>query len=86
VARAEMEADAAKLPGQLRPLAHNQEAASYILHDVATERAGATARAALAPHGIHLLGRFAEWQYYNMDKCMEAGAGLLTRLSASGEQ
>ena len=83
VDRAEMEADAAKLPGGLRPLAHNQEAASYILHDTATERAVATARAALAPQGIHLLGRFAEWQYYNMDKCMEAAARLLEHLSKS---
>jgi len=76
VERAEMEAEAARLPGNLRPLAHNHEAASYILHDFATQSAVAAARAALAPRGIHLLGRFAEWEYYNMDKCMEGAARL----------
>jgi len=76
VERAEMEAEAARLPGNLRPLAHNHEAASYILHDFATQSAVATARAALAPRGIRLLGRFAEWEYHNMDKCMEGAARL----------
>jgi len=76
VERTEMEAEAARLPGDLRPLAHNHEAASYILHDFATQSAVATARAALAPRGIRLLGRFAEWEYYNMDKCMEGAARL----------
>jgi len=82
VERAAMEADAAALPGNLRPLDHNHEAASYILHDTATHRAVSGARAALAPHGIHLLGRFAEWEYYNMDKCMEAAARLLSKILA----
>ncbi len=74
--REEMEADAARLPGNLRPLAHNHEAASYILHDAGTRQDIAAIRAALTPLSIHLLGRWAEWEYYNMDKCMESAARL----------
>jgi len=82
VDRADMEAEAVQLPGNLRPLAHNHEPASYVLHDPATREAVAAARAALAPLNIHLLGRFAEWEYYNMDKCMEAAARLTKELVA----
>lgn len=30
----------------------------------------------LAPHNIYLLGRFAEWEYYNMDAAMAAAMKL----------
>ncbi len=33
--------------------------------------------------GIHLVGRFAEWQYYNMDHSLDAGWTLADRLSDS---
>jgi UDP-galactopyranose mutase len=29
-----------------------------------------------AAEGIYLLGRFAEWEYYNMDKAIEAAMKL----------
>ena len=80
VERAAMEAEAAKLPGNLRALAHNYEANSYILHDVTTFERVEGVRLELAAHRIHLLGRFGEWQYYNMDKAMEAAAKLTSKL------
>jgi len=80
VDRAAMEVEAAKLPGNLRALSHNYEANSYILHDVSTVARVDAVRSELAAHRIHLLGRFGEWQYYNMDKAMEAAAQLTAKL------
>ena len=34
----------------------------------------------LAPYNFYLLGRFAEWEYYNMDAAMEAAMKLTSRL------
>jgi UDP-galactopyranose mutase len=31
---------------------------------------------ALAKYNICLLGRFAEWEYYNMDKCIESAMAV----------
>ena len=39
------------------------------------------AKAKLKKDNIHLLGRFAEWEYYNMDKAIEASMALGKELS-----
>lgn len=80
VSRAEMEEGAARLPGNLSAIAHNHEAASYVLHTASTRKEVAAAKIALAPLSIHLHGRWAEWEYYNMDKCMESARYLCDRL------
>jgi UDP-galactopyranose mutase len=36
----------------------------------------------LQQYNFHLLGRFAEWEYYNMDKAIEAARNLALRLAA----
>ena len=36
----------------------------------------------LEPRGIYLLGRFAEWEYYNMDAAIGAAMDLDKRLDA----
>lgn len=81
VERVEMELEVARLPGNLRPLAHNHQANSYILHDAKTHQAIEDARKVLVQHRIHLLGRFGEWQYYNMDKAMEAAWKLTSQIN-----
>jgi protoporphyrinogen oxidase len=35
-----------------------------------------------APHGIHLVGRFAEWEYYNMDHALNAGWSMADHLNS----
>ena len=65
-----------KLPGNLQPLDWNYEPNSYILHDHQSAASLALARKSLKEEGIHLLGRFAEWEYYNMDKAIEAAMAL----------
>jgi len=38
-------------------------------------------KATLKIYNIHLLGRFAEWEYYNMDKCIESAMELSSQLN-----
>ena len=65
-----------KLPGNLAPLSYNYEANSYVVQDKYTRKAIADAKNVLEKHNIFLLGRFAEWEYYNMDKAIEAAFSL----------
>ena len=60
------------LPGNLRPLAFNYEPNSYIIHNKDTKNIINKIKNLLDPYNICLLGRFAEWEYYNMDKCIES--------------
>ena len=43
-----------------------------IIHNKDTKKIIDKIKNLLEPYNIHLLGRFAEWEYYNMDKCIEA--------------
>lgn len=65
-----------KLPGNLKPIAFNYEPNSYIIHDNDTAMKVSKLKLLLSSYNIHLLGRFAEWQYYNMDKCIESAMQL----------
>lgn len=65
-----------KLPGNLSPLAYNYEQNSYVIQDKKTREVIRSAKRILKEKGIYLLGRFAEWEYYNMDKAIEAAFEL----------
>ncbi len=69
------------LPGNLKPLDWNYEPNSYIVHIDGTREKIEAAKAKLKKDNIHLLGRFAEWEYYNMDKAIEASMALGKELS-----
>ena len=71
-----------KLPGNLHPLNYNYEASSYVVQDKQTRPVIASAKSALRKKNIFLLGRFAEWEYYNMDKCIEAGMNLVKQFQS----
>ena len=71
----------ANLPGNLKPIAFNYEPNSYIIQDKQTRANVRRLKIALANYNVYLLGRFAEWEYYNMDKCIEAAMELKTHLS-----
>lgn len=64
------------LPGNLKPLAFNYEPNSYIVQFQDTREKIEVLKLLLKPYGIFLLGRFAEWEYYNMDKCIESAMEL----------
>lgn len=68
------------LPGNLHPLAFNYEPNSYIIQQKETRNKIAELKKLLASYHIYLLGRFGEWEYYNMDKCIESAMELSERL------
>jgi UDP-galactopyranose mutase len=77
-----MKEEVKKLPGNLQPLAWNHEPNSYILQNHESAALLDKARQQLKKEGIYLLGRFAEWEYYNMDKAIEAAMALNAELDS----
>lgn len=73
-----------KLPGNLTPIKYNYEPNSYVVHSVDTKEVIAKSKEALGKENIYLLGRFAEWEYYNMDKCIEAAMSLVEEINKKG--
>lgn len=68
------------LPGNLKFIAYNHEPDSYIIHTSDTQQKIEKLETLLRKYKVHLLGRFAEWRYYNMDKCMESAMRLRDHL------
>ena len=73
----EMRAELKKLPGNLEPIAFNQEPNSYVIQHSNTRELISKLKSVLNPFNFFLLGRFAEWEYYNMDKAIEAAMKLV---------
>lgn len=65
-----------RLPGNLKPIAFNYEPNSYIIHQKDTGDKIRYLKKTLVRYNIYLLGRFAEWEYHNMDKCIEGAMEL----------
>lgn len=53
-----------------RYLTHHYEPYTYPIQDSGTRSMIAALKQALEPEGLYLCGRFAEWEYANMDVCM----------------
>ncbi len=68
------------LPGNLKPLAFNYEPNSYIIQNNDTRTLVSQVKKLLNKYNIYLLGRFAEWEYYNMDKCIESAMTLAGKI------
>ena len=68
----EMNAEIAKLPGNLRPIAYNYEPNTYVIQDSNTRSKINELKNKLSNYNLFLHGRFAEWEYYNMDTAIKA--------------
>ncbi len=79
----EMAAQLLLLPGNLVPLSYNYEPNSYVVQTHGTRQLIEAVKKVLMAHNIYLLGRFAEWEYYNMDKAMESAFRLAEVIKAS---
>jgi len=77
----EMHEEIKKLPGNLTPIAHNYEPNSYVIQDYKTRSFINAAKVVLEKNNIFLLGRFAEWEYYNMDKAVEAAFAVRDKIN-----
>ncbi|SFC04203.1 Protoporphyrinogen oxidase [Flexibacter flexilis DSM 6793] len=71
-----------KLPGNLSPISQNHEANSYVIQETDTRERIQNLKNLTEPNGLYLLGRFAEWEYYNMDAAIEAAMALSGRILA----
>lgn len=69
-----------RLPGNLSAIDFNYEPNSYVVQTTGTKELVGLVREVCENQGLHLLGRFAEWEYYNMDKAMEAAMALSEKL------
>ncbi len=78
--RAEIEEQLARIPFHPSYLAHHWESCSYPVQTGSTKGIINGLKDALHPHGFYLLGRFAEWEYYNMDAAMGAALDLVDSL------
>jgi UDP-galactopyranose mutase len=72
-----------QLPGNLSPLSYNYEPDSYIIHNKETGDRINALKENLKQKNIFLLGRFAEWEYYNMDKCIESAMKIRDELKGT---
>jgi hypothetical protein len=60
------------LPGNLKVLDMHYEPSSYVIQTRGMRDKINDIRSKLAGHKIFLVGRFAEWEYFNMDKAIES--------------
>ena len=76
----EMKVELSNMPGNLVPIAFNYEPNSYVINTFETRTIVNSIKSRLEADGFFLLGRFAEWEYYNMDKCIEAAFRTVERI------
>ncbi len=60
----------------LRPVDYFVSEHAYVVFDQNYNKATTAIKEYLSEIGIHTLGRFGEWQYYNMDICIEKSLSL----------
>ncbi|MBD8892470.1 protoporphyrinogen/coproporphyrinogen oxidase [Roseibium litorale] len=72
VNQALINASLAMLPLRPEQISVNYEPKSYVIQDKNTRQAIDNVRAELRSKKIWLCGRFAEWEYYNMDAAIES--------------
>lgn len=78
-----MVAELAKLPGNLKALDYNYEPNSYVLQQPDTRARINHLKEVGGEHQLFLLGRFAEWEYYNMDAAIEAAFNTQKAVTAA---
>lgn len=76
----EMAAQLPLLPGNMKAIDWNYEPNSYVVQDEDTRARILNAQETCGALGLHFLGRFGEWEYYNMDKAIEAAMALKERV------
>lgn len=69
-----------EIPFSPKYLAHHYEKYTYPIQQQSTREMISSLKSKLEPNGFYLLGRFAEWEYYNMDVAIGAAIDLGKRL------
>lgn len=82
MSKEEIQEQLQRIPFSPRYITHRYTPCTYPVQNGETRGIIESAKASLAPHNIYLLGRFAEWEYYNMDAAMGAAMNLCSQLSS----
>ena len=69
-----------RIPYSPKYLTHHYEMYTYPIQSTTTREMIDDLKRRMEPKGLYLLGRFAEWEYYNMDVAMGAAIDLNKRL------
>lgn len=69
-----------RMPFTPKYLSHHYEKYTYPIQDKGTRSMIAALKRQLEPHGMYLCGRFAEWEYANMDVCMSYAMDLYKKM------
>ena len=65
-----------RIPLNPKYLTHHYNQCTYPIQDTYTREMIKQLKANLAPTGFYFTGRFADWEYYNMDLAMGAAMDL----------
>ena len=68
-----------KIPFSPKYITHQFTEYTYPVQSDTTRDMMNSLKLTLEPHGIYLLGRFAEWEYFNMDAAIGSGLDLAKR-------
>lgn len=79
--RPEIEQTLLKLPYNPKYLAHHYEEFTYPIQFEGTRGIVCQVKEALKKSGIYLTGRFAEWEYYNMDTAIAASMRVVDEIT-----
>jgi protoporphyrinogen oxidase len=80
ITREEIEDNLKRIPYNPRYLAHHYEPYTYPVQAAGTRSLVAHVKQHLEAEKCYLLGRFAEWEYYNMDVAIGAALDLAARV------
>lgn len=80
ITREEIEDNLTRIPYNPRYLAHHYEPYTYPVQAPGTRSLVAAVKQHLEAEKCYLLGRFAEWEYYNMDVAIGAAIDLAARV------
>lgn len=69
-----------RMPYSPKYLAHNYTPYTYPIQALGTREFINSIKKTTEPHGLYLLGRFSEWEYYNMDVAIGAALDLSARI------
>lgn len=76
VDKEEIEQQLLKVPFNPHYITHKYNPMTYPIQNFDTRKIVAEVKETLAPMNFWLVGRFAEWEYFNMDKAMESALNL----------
>jgi protoporphyrinogen oxidase len=79
----DIESEIRKLPGNMKIIGYNYEPNSYVMQSSETRSIINSLKQELEKYNIFILGRFAEWEYFNMDAAIESAMILKKKYFSS---